>query len=238
VRRIIEGLPRYLRPGGRFYSLTMGSDREQPFEHRLREWLGPHEAEFDVIFVNRTTRTPREWAAESVIANHGVVDDIANWRAFFEGLHVHALVYGLVIIQRRAEARPVFTVRRQTGPRTGPREHAWLLDWETATVSGGLEGLLAAHPRSAPGIELTIQHHFDNGNWVPAEYLLETEHPFNNELRAQAWTAYLFTCADGSRTAGELLEKLKADGALHAETPPLEFAQMLATLISGGFLHI
>src|SRR5439155_22250135 len=58
VRRIIEGLPRYLRPGGRFTALTMGSDRgdsdqgrsdrDHPFEHRLREWLGSREAEFDV----------------------------------------------------------------------------------------------------------------------------------------------------------------------------------------------
>jgi len=59
VRRIIEGLPRYLRPGGRFYGLTMGSDRESPFEQRLREWLSPAEREFDVAFVNRITRTPR-----------------------------------------------------------------------------------------------------------------------------------------------------------------------------------
>jgi len=32
------------------------------------------------------------------------------------------------MIQRRAEPRPVFTVRRQIGPRTGPAEHAWLFD--------------------------------------------------------------------------------------------------------------
>ena len=238
VRRIIEGLPRYLRPGGRFYSLTMGSDREQPFEHRLREWLGPREAEFDVAFVNRTTRTPREWAAESVIANRGAVENIAKWREFFESLHVRSLVYGSVMIQRRAERRRVFTVRRQTGPRTGPQEHAWLLSWETATASSDLGWLLDARPRSVPGIELNIHHRFDEGQWAPDDYLLETEHPFSNELRAQAWTAYLLTCADGSLTAAHLLEKLKADGALHPGTPAGEFAQMLATLVSGGFLQV
>jgi SAM-dependent methyltransferase len=238
VRRIIEGLPRYLRPGGRFYALTMGSDREQPFERRLREWLGSQESAFDVAFVNRTTRAPREWAAESVIRNRGAVEDIANWRAFFENLHVNALVYGLVMIQRRVHDRPVFTVRRQTGPRTGSGEHRWLFDWETASVERDPGWLLAARPRSAPGIELQVKHRFDAGNWVPYDYLLETEYPFNNELRAQGWTAYLFACADGSRTSAELLEKLKADGALHAETPAVEFAEMLGTLISGGFLQV
>ena len=55
---------------------------------------------------------------------------------------------------------------------------------------------------------------------------------------AQAWTAHFFTRADGSRTTAELLDQLKADGALHPETPPAAFAEMLATLISGGFLQV
>src|ERR1700688_2432957 len=50
VRRIIEGLPRYLRPGGQFFALTMGTDRERLFERRLRDWLGEAEGEFDVAF--------------------------------------------------------------------------------------------------------------------------------------------------------------------------------------------
>ena len=238
VRRIIEGLPRYLRPGGRFYALTLGSDRDIPFEQRLREWLGPAEGDFDVALVVRITRTPREWAAESVIGKKGSVTDIAEWRSFFAELHVNALVYGLVTIQRRAEKRPVFTVRRQTGPRTGPAEHAWLFDWETAVVSHPPSWLLALRPRAVPGVRLRVEHGFDSGNWVPDAYLLETNHPFRNELPAQAWTAHLLACADGSLTATELLDRLKADGALHPDTPAEAFAEMLATLISGGFLQV
>ena len=237
-RRIIEGLPRYLRPGGRFYGLTMGSDRDHPFEQRLREWLGPAESDFDVAFVKRITRTPREWAAESVISKKGAVTDIPDWRAFFENLHVQALVYGFVMIQRRVEPRPVFTVRRQIGPRTGPAEHAWLLDWETSGVSHPATWTLGFKPRAAPGIRLRVDHTFENGDWVPGAYLLETDYPFNSELPAQAWTAHLFTRADGSRTTAELLQQLKADGALHPETPPEAFAEMLATLVSGGFLQV
>jgi hypothetical protein len=73
---------------------------------------------------------------------------------------------------------------------------------------------------------------------VPQTYHLETEYPFSMEMPAQAWTAYLLTCADGTLTSAELLEKLKADGALHQDTPPAEFAEMLAVLISGGFLQV
>jgi SAM-dependent methyltransferase len=243
VRRIIEGLPRHLRPGGRFYGLTMGSDRDHPFEDRLREWLGPDESDFDVAFVKRITRTPREWAAESVISKKGAVTDIPDWRAFFEALHVQALVYGLVMIQRRmiqtqGAERPVFTIRRQIGPRSGPAEHASLFAWQTAAASRASTWLLGLQPRAVPGIRLRVDHTFDNGNWLPDAFLLETDYPFNSELPAQAWTAHLFTRADGSLTAAQLLDQLKADGALHPETPPAAFADMLATLISGGFLQV
>jgi SAM-dependent methyltransferase len=238
VRRIIEGLPRYLRPGGRFYGLTMGSDRERPFEQRLREWLGPAEREFDVAFINRITRTPREWASESVINNKGSVADIAEWRAFFESLHVRMLAYGLVMIQRRKEDRPVFTVRRQIGSRTGPAEHAWLFDWETAVVTHEPAWLMGLRPRSTAGIRFHVEHNFSGGTWVPDTYLLESDHPFASGLPAQAWTAHLLTCADGSLTVAELLDRLKADGALRPETPASAFAEMLATLVSGGFLQV
>jgi hypothetical protein len=83
-----------------------------------------------------------------------------------------------------------------------------------------------------------VEHKFDGGKWVPDSYLLETGHPFASGLPAQAWTAHLLACADGSLTAGELLDRLKSDGALHPETPAIAFAEMLATLISGGFLQV
>jgi len=173
-----------------------------------------------------------------VINNRGSVTDIAEWRAFFESLHVRLLVYGLVMIQRRSENRPVFTVRRQIGSRTGPAEHGWLYDWETAVVTHEPAWLLSLRPHSIPGITFHVEHNFNGKEWVPDKYLLESEHPFASALPAQAWTAHLLTCADGSLTAAELLERLKADGALHPDTPAKAFAEMLATLVSGGFLRV
>jgi SAM-dependent methyltransferase len=238
TRRIVEGLPRYLRPGGRFHALMMGSDRDQPFERRLREWIGPTEAEFDVAFVNRKTLAPRNYAAEAVIRRNAPVADITAWRAMFDSLHVKALVYGFVTIQRRDRKRPVFTVRRQIGPRSGPAEHTWLVDWETTTAANGPDRVLSARPRASGELRLRLTEQLTGGEWVPQTYHLETEYPFSMEVPAQAWTAYLLACADGSLTSTELLEKLKADGALRPDTPPAEFAEMLAVLISGGFLQV
>jgi hypothetical protein len=47
MRRIVEGLPRFLRPGGTFYALLMATDREgEEFEQRIRKWLGADEGCF------------------------------------------------------------------------------------------------------------------------------------------------------------------------------------------------
>jgi SAM-dependent methyltransferase len=238
VRRIIEGLPRYLRPGGRFHALTLGTDRDRPFEHRLRDWLGQAELEFDVAFTVRRELTPREYAAEAVIRNHGRVQDIQAWRELFERQGIQGLSYGFLTIQRRDRPRPVFTLRRQTGARTGPAEHAWMMDWETSVAMGNATELLSRRPRASYETSLHVEQRLTEGGWEAQGYRFEIDHPFRMEIRAQAWTAHLLALADGTLTGAELLEKLKAGGALRPETPPAEYARMLAMLVSGGFLKV
>jgi SAM-dependent methyltransferase len=238
VRRMIQGLPRYLRAGGRFYSLTMGTDREKPLEHRVREWLGEKESEFDVALVERRTFDPREFVAESVVRYRGLISDIPQWQKFFEQLGVRGLVYGFLMIQRRAERRPVFTVRRQLGPATASADHHWLLDWETSAIRSGASDMLALRLRTREGISLRVTHKLEGQAWTPESYRFDIRHPFDMELNAQAWAAHLMQRADGSLTGAQLLEAMKSDGAIVPETPPLEFANMLALLVSGGFLQI
>jgi hypothetical protein len=238
VRGIIQGLPRHLRPGGRFYALTGGTDRERPFEHRIRAWLGEAESEFDVAFVVRKTWNMKEYTAEAGIRYRGTAGDIKSWRETLDHLHVEQLSYGFLTIQRRDRKRPVFTVRRQTGVKTGPAEHHWLVEWETAAVSVGAEALLGARPKAAGGARLRVEHRLSEDGWIPEGYQYEIDHPFNVEMRAQAWTGHLLALADGSRSGADLLDQMKSDGALHRDTPPLEFANVLAMLVSGGFLQI
>ncbi len=236
VRRIIEGLPRYLRPGGRFYALTMGTDRERPFEERLRDWLGETAEEFDVAFVVRRDLTPREYAAEAVIRNGGRVEDIQAWRDLFESQGIQGLAYGFLTIQRRDRPRRIFTVRRTAGPRTGAAEHAWMMDWETSIASGGVEAMLQTRLRASRETRLHVAQQLTEEGWAARDFRLEIDHPFRMETRVQVWVAHLLAIADGSLTGAELLEKLKEAGAVHPDTPPDEYASMLALLVSGGFL--
>ena len=238
VRGLIEGLLQHLRPGGRFHALTLGSDREQPFEQRVRQWLGDARDEFDVALVTRRHRTPEDYTTEVVLRKGGSIDDLRTWRQQLRQRGVRRFAYGFLTVQRRDHSRPVFTVRRHAGPQTGALEHASLLEWETSLATDGAEHLLSRRVRTRANVKLRTEFHVAPQGWEPDSYALQTDYPFDTEMQAQAWTAHLLASADGSATAAELLEKLKAVGSLSAATPPPEYARFLALLVSGGFLEV
>jgi hypothetical protein len=45
----------------------------------------------------------------------------------------------------------------------------------------------------------------------------------------------LLTRCDGTKTGADLFEELKRDNAIHADTAAAVFADVLRTLVSGGF---
>jgi len=236
VRRIVEGLPRYLRPGGRFYALTMGSDREQPFENRLREWLGDAQREFDVAFMVHRAISPQQYSSDAVVLHKGAVEDIAGWRELFHQWGVRSLAYGIVVIERRESDRAVFTIRRAAGPKTGPAEFVWLVEWAAAALDTGK--VLHAKPRARANVSLRVDHRFVDGAWQPESFRLESEYPFSATMRAEPWAAHLLTVADGSLTVQQLLDRLKSDEVLPGSAPPVEFARAVAALISAGLLEL
>jgi SAM-dependent methyltransferase len=68
IRRAIEGVPGVLRPGGRFYSLQMATDREgEKLEDRVRKWLGAASGEFDVVVLVHSSRSVPQYLAESAV---------------------------------------------------------------------------------------------------------------------------------------------------------------------------
>ena len=176
----------------------------------------------------RKTVPPRQYSADAVVAHKGAAADISGWRALFEKWGVQSLVYGFVVIQRRLIDRPVFTVRRDAGPNTGPEQLAWLVEWETRALDA--HKLLSAKPRASQNASLQVEHRFVDGAWQPESYCLSSEYPFIAGMRTEPWAAHVLTLANGSLTVAELLEQLPVNAN------PLEFARAVAAMISAGFL--
>lgn len=239
TRRLVEGLPERLAPGGRFLCRCVGTDRQgQNFEQRVRSWLGEDEADFDVAVSVIEAINPLYYVTVSVLRGRSGASDLPLWSRTFEEAGIVRFVSCFFVVQRRAEARPVFTVRRDQGKRSGPRELEWLLRWETFRASGGVEEKLLGARLRATGASLRTRHTIAEGNWAPGEQLLQVAHPYELSWPVEPWTVYLLPRADGSLTGAGLHALLRQDEVIHPEVTATEFASALAELVSGGFLKV
>jgi len=240
TRAIVMGLPQHLRPGGCFYCLAQGSDREgAPFEQRARTWLGAAQSEFDVLVIARQEQSPADAAMGYAVKSKGGGGVAKRMREALAALRIQSMVYGWLIIQRSAEPRPVFTARRSASPKSRREEIEWLLRWQTAAERPEFVDRLAeAHPVAVPTLELHTVHRIKDGDLSPAEFSLHTEYPFAADCRVQPWVGFLLAQCDGKSSLRQLLEFCKAHKFVQPETPLVEFARLLMVLIAGGFLEV
>jgi len=240
IRRAVEGVSDHLEPGGLFYLLAMASDRaDAPYERRVRQWLGENETEFDIAVFAVRSLDPEEFAVRAVVNSENASSDVREFKRLFRSLGVQDMIYAVLLIQRRMEDRPVFTIRRQNGPGTTVDHIMATLQWETSiTRSEGLDSLMSSPLRANRDAEMRVRHQLTDEGWQVAEYMLRTTYPFSMDSRTDPWAPYLMAQCDGSKTTAEYFEDLKAQEVIPSDAAPEEFARALAVLISGGFLLI
>ena len=240
TRRVVAGLPRHLRPGGRLYCLALGLELEkEPFEQRLRDWLGDRQAEFDILLVELETYTPERVASLPVLSGQRSFREFQQWKTLFEKTGVKEFFYGLILIQRQSAPRPAFTVRRTASASSGSPEVEWLLGWQTVSAGPDIVStLLDSKPVASPHFELTVSHRFRGGTLTPAGFGLKTERPFDMECKIQPWTAQLIAKCDGAMTGRDLYEFCRERELIIEEVTVEEFAGLLGSLVAGGFVEI
>jgi SAM-dependent methyltransferase len=240
TRRIVEELPAYLQPGGRFYCVTAGPDRKtEGFESRIRSWLASSGPQFDVFLVERRQLSTDTIAHQQATRTRGGIDEVDEWKKVFEKYEVENIVYGTVLIQRHTGPSKPVTVRRSKGRQLGTAEIEWLRSWETAAAEGGIfQRILDSRPIVAPSLTLQVTHRLQGGELAPQDFRLETNYPFTVECSIQPWAAYVLPRCDGKTTAREHLAWLKENELVAANEPEEELADYLRVLISGGFIEI
>jgi SAM-dependent methyltransferase len=111
--RLIAGLPEHLEENGEAILLTMGTDRiGRPYEERIRESLGSHAEEFDLVLIplrERTSVEQQEWSRTNPDAQEG---DAEGFAALDRQYAIERYVYSAVYLKRHGEARMGRTVRR------------------------------------------------------------------------------------------------------------------------------
>jgi SAM-dependent methyltransferase len=237
-RRVVEGAPRFLRPGGRLVSLLIGTDREgESFEQRIRKWLGPEQASFDVVLASERLNTPKQFIAYTMSRKKTPLEEIDFWQELWQNNKTEYIFYGAVTIRRHEGGRPPVTARAQEGRGYNSRHTSWLLDWWTRVRQpNAADMLLGSRPALSPHTMLKSVSRVREGRFVPEHFALETKQPFETLCECQPWLAEIVSRCNGSQTWRELFEAGRAEGFIHPEAPPEEFAQLLGSLVGGGLL--
>lgn len=240
LARIIQGLPKHLRPGGSFYCMTAATDREnEAFEQRIRRWLGDAQAEFDVFLLEIDYQRRPDSLLHAVVQAKGRLGKLGPTSELFRKLKVTGTYYGVVVLQRRAGRAEVATARVHKGQRAGAEAVEWLRKFETAaTEPGFLSSLGAARPRISRHLKLQVTHTPQEGGLLPAEFLVRSAYPFESEAKIEPWVAGLIGSCDGMRSAREILEELQRQEVVSAGMDEAEFAGVLRLLISAGFVEL
>lgn len=235
LKRIVEGLPRHLRPEGRFYCVTLATDREgESFEQRIRRWLGESEAEFDVVLAaHHQEQVRREGNGKGKTPGNTALEKLV------QELKVTGTYYGTVALRRHAGQRTPVTRRALKSPLAGWEAAEWLLQFESAAVGQGFENfLLEQRPRFSSRMKLLVTHSPGEEGLAPSEFALWAEYPFLFEGRCEQWIAIAVTWCDGSRTTADLYRELLEQQVVSPALTQAEFLNVLRLLIGNGVLEV
>jgi SAM-dependent methyltransferase len=238
LRRAVEGLPRFLRPGGSFRAMAMAADCEgETFEERIRKWLGAGEAEFDLVLVSHWLHEPQKFIANTRAHGDVPADEVGYLDELWKRRKVQFLFHGRILLRRFAEDRPAVTARVQKGSGM-TRDHVeWLLDWETrARNPASLEWLMGLRPSIAPPCRLAVQHVVHEGRFAARDFVLSCPSPFDSDCRVEPWLAALISGCDGHKTVRDHFEEATRNGHLPANYRAKDFAAIIVAMISSGIL--
>jgi methylase of polypeptide subunit release factors len=240
LRGAVQGLPRMLRPGGHFYSLQIATDRQgEMFEDRVRQWLGPDQAEFDVLVAAHTMRTPAEFFGDTTVRREVDIRETQEVVDLLAELKTRFLIYGALYIERHDAPRQPTTTRVQTGKGFDGRHMAWLIRWQRFLHDPEqTESLLDSRPSVAPDCEVHVVSRLHQGRFRMEDFSFKTRRPLESSFRCDRWLTQLVSECDGVRTWREHISRAQAAGHVPQGIPIKESIVVLGLLVTAGILRI
>ena len=242
TRRVIEGLPEFLRPGGTACVVSLGVDNtEGQFEDRVRQWLGSSQNEFDIIFATTNERTPAEVLRDMAERNPEIAGHkLQTLSSAFTESGIVRMPHGALVLRRSAEkSHGSWSLRTRLSNETEGsdfertfRLHPQLTDPDTVA------GLSLKRPTLAPRLQVVATHVVYEGELVPAEFIFETDKPFEARGRIDRWMVPLLTRIDGKLTLAEIYDSARKAEELPEGFQLGDFTQLVARMIERGFFEL
>ncbi len=252
VKGVVEGAPKFLRPGGIFYCVTAGWDTtDAPFEARLRGWLGEYQSEFDIIFALFRDMLAEKLAYD-LAERAGPLDpsEPPQWLALFKEGGLLRLVYGVVNMRRRAEPleepgspAPALTQHLRLGDLTDGSCFEWMQEWQRwraeREASGELPSAVSRlRPRLGRALQVKVTYAIREGTLVASDVVLETERPFQAATRIDLWAMPVTSNFDGGKTVAEVFENARKASMLPDNLDLNDFSLLVANMIERGYLEL
>jgi SAM-dependent methyltransferase len=242
ARRIVEGLGKHLRPGGRYVMRAALSDRrDAPIASRVREWLGEASDDFDLVVLENGEFGPMD-AYRNVTKGGKDFVDCERWLRHFDALGIERFAVCVVEIRRHTDRRVAVTERRVAGKPPDYRALDWIFRWAHHASSAGAtprDRLRGQRPRVAPGVRLAVHLESDlSGSWYTVGAAIETAWPHHALVKAPALAPTLLELCDGTRDVAALLNGLDAAGLVSADVSPDDVAHLVETLAAAGALEL
>ena len=239
TRRIIAGLPQYLRAGGTCVILCVARDTgEMAFEQRARDWLGEQRDEFDIIFGCEKILTVGE-VADSLRrgkkgSDNGDALKIAERLRSFD---TRQFVYGALFIRRLKTGATQKPLRLQLTTQGGAADFQRVLTWREQTRQPDFAQRLAdSRPRLAGNLELTIRHVMQGGELVPVQFTFSLEAGFQAALRPDGWVVPLVARLDGQKSVREIYEQARSTDELPPGFPLEALVDLVRQMVERGFV--
>lgn len=240
-RRIVQGLPAHLRPGGRAAITCALTDRRgASIEQRIREWLGDAAAEFDLVLLQQ-----RDWDALHAFRNitrqkEGFAG-AEPWLEHFHRLGIERFVLCSFELRRDAKGRPPITVRRRAGAHLDAAAVDYAYRWARHLSTGQspetrLEG---QRPRVLPGTQLRVGRRLDaRGHWQEIGEAVVTDYPVAAAVDLPPGATKLLELCDGTRDVPTLHATLREAGVFGSNVTAADVAELTELLLSIGALEI
>jgi methylase of polypeptide subunit release factors len=240
TRAILAGLPEFLEPGGRFYLTCIATDRtDAPLEQRIRDMIGPTQAEYDVMVGVRLEIAPGDHYASLAQAGESTHAEAAQRASECDAMGVVKMVYHSAVVERHAVPRAPITLRRAVGARRRVGEALdWQLEWERLRSSPGFDDrLLRSRIRCRDGLRVITEQELGSGGWRVSRCELAVDGPLPTRVACPTEMAAILMRCDGTTTVRDLARVLVDEGLVAADGAEAATVSFVSFFIGAGCLE-
>lgn len=238
LRGLLSPLQEKLAPGGYFYAVSTVPRKENgSYTQQVRQWIAGDTSTLDVgVFVLSTFSMYMLSLSTAVKGNRGHSFQSRLLKAW-QDLGYAEFALAAILVRRHDDETNATNCQRISTDSTTWEDLVYALHWEQRARQPETLAALMENPLGLPeSFRIQSTHVAAEGALHSIQVRAQVEEAFKSEAAIEEWMSYLFARVDGEKTGTDLMVSLLEDGVLLPDTPPVQFAQLLASFVGAGLV--